>query len=320
MRILLTGARGFLGRHIRASPAAAGVRLFCASRATHAQAEQDVALGPGPWGRAEFAHALAFSRADAVIHCVGATHGADFRDLVEANAVPAAELLAAVSALATPPRIILIGSAAEYGLVAANAMPVGEDHPCRPRSEYGIAKHAQTLLGLAAAARGLPVLTARLFNPVGIGMPPKLALPSFARRIAAAAHGDGVVRVGDLDVGRDFIDVVEAARLLLALARIPSWPWPIVNVCSGRAFKLRDLLESMIAASGRRLRVEVDPALRRPDDMPLLIGGTARLAAVNLPPAAPDFETLIPDLLSEAMHGRDRSHAAAGTYDRIDRH
>ena len=311
MRILLTGARGFLGRHVRASPAAAGVRLFCASRATHAQSEQDVALGPGPWGRAEFAHALALSRADAVIHCVGATHGADFRDLVEANALPAAELLAAVSATTTPPRIILLGSAAEYGFVAADAMPVGEDHPCRPRSDYGIAKHAQTLLGLAAAERGLPVMTARLFNPVGIGMPPKLALPSFARRIAAALQSDGVVRVGDLDVSRDFIDVAEAARLLLALAHTPCWPWPIVNVCSGRAFKLGALLDSMIAVSGRQLQVQIDPALQRPDDMPLLVGDTERLAAMNLQPAASNFERLIPDLLNEAMDNRDWDHTSA---------
>ena len=307
MRILVTGSNGFLGRHILASPAAAGMRLFCATRAREGHGEQDVALGPGPWGRAEFEHALAVSRADVVIHCAGATHAGDFRQVLEANTVPAAGLLAALSGLAHPPRTLLLGSAAEYGLVGADAMPVGEDYPCQPRSDYGIAKYAQTLLGLAAAERGLPVMTVRLFNPVGRGMPPKLALPSFARRIAVALQGEGVFRAGDIDVSRDFIDVAEAARILLALGTAPSWPWPIVNLCSGHAFKLRALVQSMIAASGRRLQITIDPALQRHRDMPLLVGNTERLAALNLRPAAPDFERLLPDLLAEAMETAARA-------------
>lgn len=301
MRILLTGSSGFLGHHILASPAAFGAHFFCATRAGKGHSEQDVALGPGPWGRAEFEHALAVSRADVVIHCVGATHGGDFRQFLEANTLPAAGLLAALSGIANPPRIILLGSAAEYGFVSADAMPVREDYPCQPRSEYGIAKYAQTLLGFAAAERGVPVMTVRLFNPVGLGMPPKLALPSFARRIAVALENEGILRVGDIEISRDFIDVAEVARILLALTVAPSWPWPIVNLCSGHAFKLGSLLESMIAASGRRLQVKIDPALQRHGDMPLLVGNTERLAALNLRPAIPNFEHLIPDLLREAM-------------------
>jgi GDP-4-dehydro-6-deoxy-D-mannose reductase len=201
--------------------------------------------------------------------------------------------------MANPPRLILIGSAAEYGYVSADAMPVRENHPCQPRSPYGIAKYAQTLLGLAAAERGLPVITARLFNPVGLGMPPKLALPSFARRVSAASRSDGVIRVGDIGASRDFIDVAEAARILLALTQA-DWRFLIVNLCSGKAFRLRSLLELFIAASHHRLQVKIDSTLLRPGDMPLLVGDTERLVAMGLQPAEPDFESLIPQLLAEA--------------------
>lgn len=300
MRILLTGSSGFLGRHILGSPAAAGISFTCATRAESSQPDRDIVLGPGPWGRTEFAHALAVSRPDVVIHCAGAIHG-EARLLFEANAVSAAGLLAALSGMASPPRTILIGSAAEYGYVSGDAMPVREDYPCQPRSDYGISKYAQTLLGQAAAERGLPVMVARLFNPVGSGMPPNLALPSFAKRIVnAAAHG-GIISVGDIDTHRDFIDVAEAARILLGLAHIPEWSWPVINLCSGRAFRLASLLDVLIAASGQQVQVRVDPTLVRFGDMPLLAGNTERLVALGLAPGLPNFEKLLPQLLTEAQ-------------------
>ena len=299
MRILLTGSTGFLGRYILASPVAVGTDIVCATRGNKGQSEKDLLLGPGPWGRAEFEHALAVSKPDVVLHCAGATHCGDPRKLFEANTLLASALLSALSAMGNPPRLIFVGSAAEYGFVSADAMPVRENHPCQPRSDYGIAKYAQTLLGLAAAERGLPVMIARLFNPVGVGMPPKLALPSFARRVAAASESDGIVRVGDIEASRDFIDVAEAARILLALTQA-NWRFPIVNLCSGKAFRLRSLLELFIAASDHRPQVKVDFALLRPGDMPLLVGDTERLVAMGLRPAEPDFEKLIPRLLAEA--------------------
>ncbi|MBL0405061.1 NAD-dependent epimerase/dehydratase family protein [Microvirga aerilata] len=299
MRILLTGSSGFLGRHILASPASAGISFRCATRAESSRPDRDIVLGPGPWGRTEFEHALAVSRPDVVIHCAGATHG-EARLLFEANAVPTAGLLAALSGMANPPRTILLGSAAEYGYVSNDAMPVREDHPCQPRSDYGISKYTQTLLGLAAAERGLPVMVARLFNPVGLGMPPKLALPSFARRIVKASGTDGVIKVGNLEVSRDFIDVREAAHLLIALACARHWCWPILNLCSGHAFRLDVLLNSMITACGKRIDVQVDPELLRSDDMPLLVGSTERLLAVGLAPEPPDFESLLPQILADA--------------------
>jgi nucleoside-diphosphate-sugar epimerase len=300
MRVLLTGSSGFLGRHILASPVE-GVQFICATRAATAQSKQDIALGPGPWGQWEFEQALSVSQADVVIHCAGTLQASDSRQLFEANTLIAAGLLAALSGMVKPPRAIFVGSAAEYGFVDADAMPIREDHPCRPRTEYGISKYTQTLLATAAAERGLPVMTARLFNAVGPGMPAKLALSSFARRIAAVSSSDGVLNVGDVEACRDFIDVVDVARILLALSRIPVWPWPIVNLCSGQAVSLRTLLDIMISASGRALRVKIDPALMRPDDMPVVVGSTERLAALNLRPPPPDFNRLLPLLLEEAL-------------------
>jgi nucleoside-diphosphate-sugar epimerase len=297
MRLLLTGATGFLGRHVVA--AATDWTVTRVTRALTASSPDEVALGPSAWTRRHFAAALDTARPDVVLHCAGAASSRDVRACMDTNAILAAELLGAAAALREPPRVILVGSAAEYGIVPADAQPVAETHPCAPRTDYAVAKCAQSLLGFAAAMRGQQVLVARLFNPVGVGMPSGLALPSFARRIVAAGPG-AVMLVGDLSAERDFLDVEEAARLLLALAAMSHWPWRVVNICSGRTYRLGDLLEGLITASGVRVRIESDSSLMRPGDMPRLTGSTERLRSVGLAPQHPNFATLLPRLLAEA--------------------
>ncbi len=297
MRLLMTGASGFLGRHVVAAAADhTVVRLTRTWRTTDAG---ELALGPTPWTQEHLLAALTTVQPDVVIHCAGTTRTWDARDCFDANTVLAAELLDAAAGLAKPPRVILIGSAAEYGAVPAEAQPVTEIHPCAPRTLYGVSKHAQSLLAFASAIRGLPVLVARLFNAVGAGMPGHLALPSFARRIIGS-EARSPLRVGDLSAERDFLDVDEAARLLLGLAALPSWPWPVVHLCSGRAYRIGDLLNQLIELAGVSIQIQPDQALMRPGDPRVLIGSTKRLATVNLVPQAPDFSILLPLLLNEA--------------------
>lgn len=298
MRLLLTGATGFLGRHV--AHAAAGWPVWRATRASLATAPDEIALGAAAWTQASFAHALEIARPDVVLHCAGALPGATPAECFAGNAVLAAELLAAVSDVRERPRVMLVGSAAEYGFVREESQPVAETHPCAPRHVYAVSKHAQTLLGLAAEG---PVLVVRLFNAVGVGMPPRLALPSFARRIVAAGQG-GVVRVGDLSARRDFIDVAEAARLLLGVAGLPEWPFRVVNLCSGQAYAIGDLLAMLIAASGAAVTVQTDPLLARAGDMACLVGSTQRLERAGLPPRAPDFAAILPRMLAEARAGQ----------------
>lgn len=300
MRLLVTGARGFIGRHAVAAARARGWDVASMSRAAQPSSADEFAAGPGPWLREIFLAAIEAHRPDAILHIAGATGTQPLRVLFEANVLLTGELLVAVAALAAPPRIVLLGSAAEYGNVPENAQPAAETSACMPVSNYGISKYTQTLMGLAAASQGAQVLVARLFNPVGLGMPPHLALPSFARQLARPP-GDVVrLKVGDIDVSRDFIDVEEAVRLLLDLAAMAAWPFPVVNICSGQAYLLSDLLDRLIAASGLAVHVETNPALLRPGDLRTLIGDTGRLAALGLAPRPLNIDLLLPALLSEA--------------------
>ena len=162
------------------------------------------------------------SAADTVFHLAGVTRAADPADYYVTNVVLTARLLGAISVLPSPPTVVLIGSAAEYGRVAETDLPVREDKPCFPTTDYAISKYAQTLIGLARAASGLPIVVARLWNPVGPGLPQHFALASFAQQIAALPCAGGTLHVGNLDVERDFLDVRESVRLIAALGCNPA--------------------------------------------------------------------------------------------------
>ena len=311
-RALVTGATGFIGRHLVAQLAAEGWAVTCVARrplcaAPSSPGSMTLELGPAPWSVESLKQALEVSGAEVVFHMAGTTRTASLADLYAINTGLAATLFDAVEAharrLQLKPLIVLAGSAAEYGEVAPDALPVAESHPCAPSTDYGISKYAQTLVGLAHARRGLNVIVARIFNPIGPSMPTHLALANFAQQIRL---GVTVLRVGDIDVERDFIDVSEAARLMAALAANPpprdEYDGIAWNICSGQVISLRNLVDDLIRLCGRSITLEIDPTRLRPGlQMRSFHGSTARLAAVGLFPQVPDFATLLPQLLADRM-------------------
>lgn len=293
MKALVTGGSGFVGSHLVLHLVREGWNV-------------SVARHGGALSGAESILAMLRDAApDAVFHMAGLTRAEHPAALYEANAVLTAHLLEAVARQPRPPVIVLAGSAAEYGSVPPDAVPVQETQPCRPITDYAISKYAQTLMGLTRAAAGLPVVVARLWNPVGPGMPQHLALGSFAAQIATMPVQGGTLHVGNLGVQRDFLDVREAVRLVAALAIRPNTVGLVVNICSGRTWGLHELVHTMIRLAGRHVSVVVDPARIRPGELPVLSGHTGRLASLNLTPAPPDFGAILPEMLVAAAANQE---------------
>jgi len=253
-------------------------------------------LGSAPWDQTAFAAAIERVEPDTVFHLAGTTRARSAAEMYSTNVGLAASLLDAVLASAVRPAVVLIGSAAEYGSLPPECLPAQEDGPCRPITDYGISKFAQTLLGMARARTGVAVLVARTFNPVGAGMPHHLALATFAEQLR---RGTCRLLVGDLDVGRDFIDVAEAARLIVSLASDAQNYGRVYNICSGTAVTLRPLVEELIRLSGQAVRLIIDPDRLRPGEMRVLFGDTARLREAGLSVRPPDFTTLLPSLIAD---------------------
>jgi len=202
-------------------------------------------------------------------------------------------LLRALGRTTLQPRLVIAGSAAEYGSAIRDGEPVRETAVCAPQSAYGSSKQAQTRAALDYAdAGGTSVLVARIFNPLGANMPTHLAIGDFANQIASMPRDHGKLLVGNIDVRRDMIDVEHVATLLCQLAENPS-ARGVVNVCSGQAPLLRDLVEMLIDCCGRKIDIEVDWARVRGNEPRIIIGSTDLLRKLGCPPPPTDFPAVI---------------------------
>ncbi|MBN1592697.1 MAG: GDP-mannose 4,6-dehydratase, partial [Candidatus Coatesbacteria bacterium] len=153
---------------------------------------------------------------------------------------------------------------------------------------------AEVLAQFYARAHDLPVIIVRAFNHTGPRQAPNFVCSAFARQIASIAAGksEPVIRVGNLEARRDFLDVRDVARAyVLALER--GRAGGIYNVCSGRVVSIREILEMLLTFTGGEIRVEVSQELLRPLDIPVLFGSYERFASdTGWAPEIPFQQTL----------------------------
>jgi len=290
--VLITGYAGFSGRHLvshlRRNEAALRIVGFDVCPADIGGVDQHIAGDLLQFGA--ISAAVDACRPDAIIHLAGRTPPASDADLWAANVGATFNLLEAVRQAGLQPRILVIGSAAEYG--PAQAPLISEEHPCRPTTAYGRSKLAQTLLCQHYGARfTLPIVIARTFNLFGPGMPPRTVIGELCAQIAASPSG-GVLRVGDVSGARDFIDVRDAAALYWALA-CRGMPGQVYNVCTGRATVIRDLLHLLLAVAGASYRIESQAERFREGDVRHSCGDCTKLLQVaGIRPQLPLLDSL----------------------------
>jgi GDP-4-dehydro-6-deoxy-D-mannose reductase len=274
-RAVITGGRGFVGRYLAAELEAAGNSVVLLDRVD----DFDVT------DRAGVHHAFASARPDVVYHLAAFTHvGASWDEPVEVvrvNVEGTCNVLdAAIDAGAQ--RVLVVGSAEEYGRVTAADMPLREDAPLRPTTPYGASKVAAGFFALQAwLGRGLETIRVRPFNHTGEGQPPQFVAPALAHRIAQAEHdGDDHIVVGNLDPVRELLDVRDVVRSYRLLMEHGA-PGAVYNVCRGTGMSIREIAESLVAKARRPLELRVDPALMRPVEVPNLVGDPSAIVAAT---------------------------------------
>lgn len=260
-RWLVTGGSGFLGRHVLAHlrrEIEAGDVVVVGRRVPPGVPESrfhriDLADRPEP-----VSALLDSFRPDVVLHLAGRTPPADSATLERESLVMAENLLNPLTRRGEACRVVLAGSAAEYGPVSGDELPVGEERACQPSESYGIGKlRAWERAWELARGTALRLTNARLFNLVGPGMPASQAFGRFAELLAAGS-GPITLQVGELNTRRDFVDVRDAARAVVRLGRTEP-PGPIVNIATGRSHTIHEGLQRLIELSGREVRIERDP-------------------------------------------------------------
>lgn len=301
MRWLVTGAAGFVGGHLVVRLRAAGVvEVFGLVRPgappstpAFAPVEADVLDAPA------MARTLAALRPDRIVHLAAQSSAReswqDPERTLLTNLFGLLHLLEAVRQAGLAPRVLVVGSAEEYGAVPGASAPIAEETPLRPASPYAVSKVAQGYLALQyALAHGVHVVRTRTFNHTGPGRGAGFAESSFARQIAEIEAGrrDPVIAVGNLDAVRDFSDVRDVVRAYVQLLEAGQ-AGEVYNVASGRGRRIGDVLERLIGLSRAKVEVRREAALLRPVDTPYLVGDATRLRrATGWEPEIPFDETL----------------------------
>ena len=214
---------------------------------------------------------------DWIVSLAGSS-GPGFGEMLRYNVEVAEVVLSSAAELkkSAPVRILLAGSAAEFGV--PTKLPVDEVADLQPCNEYGLTKVMQTQLASyyrRIAADRLRISTAHFFNLIGPGSPSHLVFGSFVQQLAQS-NLSSTLRVGNLESERDFVHVKDAAEAVAAIISLEE-PAPAYVVSSGRAVRIRDLLEHLIGISGRNVEIETDPTRKATFDVPSIFGNSSLL-------------------------------------------
>ena len=290
MRILITGVTGFTGRYVAAEFVGAG---YDVAGLVHPAAE---AVVPGVdvhaadlLDRDGLRSLVGALDVDAVLHLAAISfvgHG-DVDELYRTNVVGTRNLLEALAGAPRSPRIVVLASSANiYGNAAVE--PIHEDVPPAPANDYAVSKLAmENMAGLWADR--LSIAITRPFNYTGVGQHPRFVIPKIVDHFR---RGERKIELGNTGVWREFGDVRTVARYYRRLVEVAP-AGATLNLCSGVAYSLAEVLEMMASIAGYEIEVQVNPAFVRASEVVRLVGSRRRLIdTLGAQPVIPLAETV----------------------------
>jgi GDP-4-dehydro-6-deoxy-D-mannose reductase len=288
LKILVTGAEGFVGARVVRCLVTAGHEVIAAVRPGSTDPRPrfgpqagEVRIVPMELTETASVRAAAATGPEAVIHLAALASGGEARkDPIAAWTVNAVGTARLAGALGSDPTFLVVSTAEVYG--AGSAVPHRESDATVPCSPYGASKLAAEIAALEVHRRvGLKVIIARPFPHIGPGQTEHYVVPAFVARIQEAKRISArAVRVGNLTPVREFLhvdDVVEAYCRLVGAGR----PGEVYNVASGRAITLEEVFHQLCELIEYHPLPEIDPGLVRTADIPYLVGDGGKLRAAT---------------------------------------
>jgi GDP-4-dehydro-6-deoxy-D-mannose reductase len=303
---LVTGARGFAGGHLANHLAKSGIAVTGWMRPKKGSVVDPFFDCSIQWqevdllDRESVVRTLTDLKPTLVYHCAGAAHvGESFtavRDTLADNVLGTHHLLDGLRVARVKARVLITGSSLVY---RQSDRPLKESDPIGPATPYALSKLAQEMLGLRSIHEdGQTVFLTRSFNHTGPRQNSSYAAPGFARQIALIEKDrlPAEISVGNLEASRDLHDVRDTVRAYCDIVE-RGRPGEAYNVCSGRAFRISDVLERLLKISKVPVKVRIDPSKQRPHDNPVLIGDPSKVAGELGWQPAFDLDRTLADLL-----------------------
>ena len=272
MRALVTGAKGFVGRHLCEHLAQSGDEVVAVDR------DCNVTIA----GRVE--RVFREHQPDVIYHLAALSHvGESWNNRIEfvrVNVFGTRNVIEAAYKAVPNAAVLFVSSADVYGIVNEDELPIRETRPAVPANPYSQSKlQAEILAHSIACQNDQRLVTVRPFNHIGPGQSDKFVIPALASRLLdAVERGAQEIPVGDLSTRRDFSDVrdvVRAYRLLIEQGHSGE----TYNVCSGRDVALIDIADDLVAQIAPDVKLMPDADLMRPVEVPVLRGDPSRLTA-----------------------------------------
>lgn len=273
---LITGLRGFTGRYLAEALRARGVRTVGLVRVSPQGADEIVC---DLTDVQSVRQAVAQLRPTHVAHLAALSFvgHSDARAFYDVNLFGTLNLLEALAALDAPPQRVLIASSANvYG--TPDVEVIDETLCPAPVNHYACSKLAMEYMTRSFFGR-LPIVITRPFNYTGVGQDEKFLIPKIVNHFKRRAP---FIELGNLDVSRDFSDVRDVVAAYSALLLdAPDVEGQTFNVCSGRAYSLRDVLVMAEKLSGHDLEIRVNSAFVRSNEVPRLLGSNLKLRQIT---------------------------------------
>lgn len=196
---------------------------------------------------------------------------------IDANVQGTVNLFESLKQLKLSPKVLVAGSSAEYGFVTEDEVPIKESHSLKPLHPYGVSKVAQEQLAYQYYKNfGLDSITIRIFNTTGPGKI-KDVCSEFTKRAALIMAGkETSFKAGNLNTRRTIIDVRDAIKAFY-LAVEKGKPGEAYNMSGSGVYKMQEILDTILDITKMNPKVEIDPALIRPTDEPIIFGDSTKL-------------------------------------------
>lgn len=213
--------------------------------------------------------------------------------VIQNNSSIQLNLLEAISQYAPESRILIVGSAEEYGISLPTELPINEDHPFRPINPYAVSKVTQDLLAYSYfLSRKLNILRVRPFNHTGEGQTTDFAIPAFAAQIVEIELGKrSHLLIGNLEAKRDITDVkdmVMAYQLVMAKGTVGE----VYNIGSGQSVTMKSVLDKLIGLTSVPIEIETDASKLRPTDIPEMLADITKIKKLGWEPTIQLDDTL----------------------------